>query len=59
MSLADANMPEKLTKIDSNRKEKVSGYTQSNVIAQRMAAEVDIHARQREIRSHLGFRDGL
>ena len=51
----DANMPEGLVKIDINQKGRTSGYTQSNVIAHRMAAEVDIYARQREIRSHLEF----
>ncbi len=50
---ADANMPKELVKIDINRKGRTSGYTQSNVIVHRIAAEVDIHARQREIRSHL------
>jgi len=52
---SDANMPEELVKIDVNRKGRISGYTHYNVIAARVAAEVDIHARQREIRSHLEF----
>ena len=51
----DANMPEGLVKIDINRKGRISGYTHYNVIAHRIAAEVDICARQREIRSYLEF----